>query len=301
MANKRMFSSEIVKSDAFLAMPLSTRCLYFHLGMEADDRGFIGNPMTVLKYTGAAQDDMNLLILKGFVMKCDNGVILVKHWLIHNYIPPDRFHETNYTEQLDCVYVKQNKSYTFDENKAVYKLSANENKPVYRNKSSLNETKLNKYNKYIKKMLSNKHQQTENNYDSEMNEVLKYVCASYNSICSSFQEVERLTNKRKAAIVALFQAGYELADVIKLFQKTAESEYFNSLPDDSWRPTFDWLIKEDNVIAVLEGKYDKKFVQALPEKPKSTNKFNNFHQRQYDMDNLEKALLNTPKEDKTHE
>ena len=49
MAEKRMFSIRIVDSDAFLDMPLSTQALYFHLGMRADDDGFINNHNKIRK------------------------------------------------------------------------------------------------------------------------------------------------------------------------------------------------------------------------------------------------------------
>ena len=59
---------KIVDSDAFLDMPLSTQCLYFHLNMRADDDGFIGNPKRIMKIVGSSEDDLKLLIVKRFVL-----------------------------------------------------------------------------------------------------------------------------------------------------------------------------------------------------------------------------------------
>ena len=84
MAEKRMFAKSIVLSDAFLDMPLSARCLYFTLGMLADDMGFIGSPKAIMRQCGASIDDMNVLISKRYVLSFDSGVIVIKHWRINN-------------------------------------------------------------------------------------------------------------------------------------------------------------------------------------------------------------------------
>lgn len=99
MAERRMFAKSIVLSDAFLDMPMSARCLYFTLGMVADDRGFIGNPKSVMRQCGASQDDMSILLNKRFLLIHDSGVVTIKHWEINNYIRNDRFHETVYLEE----------------------------------------------------------------------------------------------------------------------------------------------------------------------------------------------------------
>jgi len=86
MAKKRMFSIEIVDSDAFLEMPTSSQLLYFHLNMRADDDGFINNPKKIMKFIGSADDDIKLLIAKKFIIPFESGVVVIKHWRIHNYI-----------------------------------------------------------------------------------------------------------------------------------------------------------------------------------------------------------------------
>lgn len=112
MANKRMFTMKIVDSDSFLDMPLSTQCLYFHLNMRADDDGFIGNPKRICKLIGCNDDDLKLLIAKRFVLVFDNGVIVIKHWRMHNTIQKDRYTPTTYCDELKQLGIKDNKSYT---------------------------------------------------------------------------------------------------------------------------------------------------------------------------------------------
>lgn len=107
-----MFCLDIVNSDAFLDMPLSAQALYFHLGMRADDDGFIGNPKSIQRLAGASQDDLMLLITKRFLIAFDNGVVVIKHWRMNNYIQKDRKKDTTYTELLNSLEVKENGSYT---------------------------------------------------------------------------------------------------------------------------------------------------------------------------------------------
>lgn len=112
MAERRMFAKTIVTSDAFLDMSPTARCLYFTLAMFADDDGFVNNPKSIMRQTGATVDDMNLLITKKFVLAFDSGVIVIKHWRIHNYIQSDRYHATKYQEEMSLLDVDENKAYT---------------------------------------------------------------------------------------------------------------------------------------------------------------------------------------------
>jgi len=115
--NKRMFSNDIVGSDAFLEMPTSTQALYFHLNMKADDDGFV-NPKMIMRMVGCGEDDLKILIVKKFVIPFENGVVVVKHWLINNNkIQKDRYKTSLYTEQKSSLFLKENRSYTLNENK----------------------------------------------------------------------------------------------------------------------------------------------------------------------------------------
>lgn len=112
MADKRMFSQKIIDSDAFLDMPTSTQALYFHLGMRADDDGFVNNPKKIRNFVGAADDDLKLLIAKNFLIPFDSGVVVIKHWRIHNYIQKDHYKPTTYTAEKAQLELKENNAYT---------------------------------------------------------------------------------------------------------------------------------------------------------------------------------------------
>lgn len=107
-----MFAKTIIDSDAFLEMPVSSQCLYFHLSMRADDEGFINKPKTIMRMIGAKDDDMNVLILKKFIIPFESGVVVIKHWKIHNYIRGDRLHETKYQVEKSELALDENNSYT---------------------------------------------------------------------------------------------------------------------------------------------------------------------------------------------
>lgn len=112
MAERRMFTQKIIDSDAFLDMPLSTQSLYFHLNMRADDDGFVNNPKKVQRMIGATEDDLKLLIAKRFILTFENGVVVIKHWRMHNLLRKDRYTETQYVEQKNMLAIKDNGAYT---------------------------------------------------------------------------------------------------------------------------------------------------------------------------------------------
>jgi len=115
MAERRMFAKTIIDSDAFIDMPLSTQALYFHLSMRADDDGFINNPKKIQRMIGCGDDDLKLLIAKAFLIPFETGIVVIKHWKIHNYIRSDRYKPTVYHDEAAQVNIKKNKAYTLED------------------------------------------------------------------------------------------------------------------------------------------------------------------------------------------
>lgn len=116
MAERRMFAKTIIDSDAFLDMPISTRLLYFDLSMRADDDGFVNSPKKIIRMTGASDDDLRLLIAKNFIIPFESGVVVIKHWKIHNYIQKDRYKKTMYLKEKSLLSENECKEYTLDTN-----------------------------------------------------------------------------------------------------------------------------------------------------------------------------------------
>ncbi len=107
-----MFSKQIVNTDAFMDMPMSSQLLYFHLAMEADDDGFVSSPKRIMKLLGSSDDDFKVLIAKRFILPFQSGICVIKHWLIHNYIRNDTYQETKYIDEKNSLKIKDNRAYT---------------------------------------------------------------------------------------------------------------------------------------------------------------------------------------------
>lgn len=106
MARRRMFSSDIVLQDNFLDMPTDSQLLYFHLGMHADDEGFV-SPKRVMRMVGASEDSIKILVGKGFVIPFKSGVVVITHWKQNNYLQKDRFTSSIYDNEramLECIH-----------------------------------------------------------------------------------------------------------------------------------------------------------------------------------------------------
>lgn len=149
MAERRMFAKSIVLSDAFLDMPISARCLYFTLGMLADDDGFVGNPKSIMRQCGATDDDMLSLLQKRYVLDCGNGVLVIKHWRINNFLRSDRYKETTYLEEKEQLTLDKKGAYT-EADKIVGIPS--DNQVVYPGKDSIGKDSIGKniYTRFTK-------------------------------------------------------------------------------------------------------------------------------------------------------
>ena len=135
MAERRMFAKTIIDSDAFLDMPTTAQLLYFHLSMRADDDGFVNKPKSIMRMIGASQGDAEMLVNKKFVIPFESGIVVIKHWKIHNYIRKDMYKETKYKDEKDLL--------EYDENNA-YRLPCNEpvTNPLQHRVESLTQDRL---------------------------------------------------------------------------------------------------------------------------------------------------------------
>ena len=111
MAERRMFAKTIIDSDAFLDMPTTSQLLYFHLAMRADDDGFVNKPKSIMRMIGCKDDDLMLLFGKKFLIPFESGVVVIKHWKIHNYIRRDTYPETKYKEEKATLEMDENNAY----------------------------------------------------------------------------------------------------------------------------------------------------------------------------------------------
>ncbi len=115
MAERRMFAKHIIDSDTFLDMPATAQLLYFQLGMRADDDGFINNPKRIMRDVRCSEDDLKMLIAKQYIIPFESGIIVIRHWRIHNYIRSDRYKPSECEEKY-LVNIGKNKIYEMSDN-----------------------------------------------------------------------------------------------------------------------------------------------------------------------------------------
>jgi len=135
MAKKRMCEISTVDTDRFLEMPLGAQALYFHLGVRADDDGFIDNPKKIQNAVNASDDDVKILIGKGFIRVFESGVIVVSHWKIHNTIKNDRYKKTVYKKEYDLLELDESGCYILSSEKIGYEKSSSSKMEPKRNPS----------------------------------------------------------------------------------------------------------------------------------------------------------------------
>ena len=267
MAERRMFTQKIIDSDAFLDMPLTTQALYFHLNMRADDDGFINNPKKICRMIGASEDDLKLLIAKRFVLAFEKGVIVIKHWRMHNLIRKDRYSPTQYEDEFMSLDIKDNGSYTekmpqiqgIEEygNQLATKWQPVGNQMATQDrlgKDSIGEVSVGK-SSIVKDNIEEKEEVKEEK--NSTTNTCKQVAALFNQICVSYPSVQSLSEARKKAIRARLKT-YTLEDFEILFEKAEASDFLKGGNGRNWSANFDWLIRDSNMAKVLDGNYDNK-------------------------------------------
>jgi len=240
MAERRMFAKTIIDSDAFLDMSLTAQALYFHLSMRADDDGFINNPKKVQRMIGASDDDFRILIAKSFLIPFQSGIVVIKHWRIHNYIQADRYKETVYTEEKSLLTIKENKAYT-------YNLPEGNSQCIQNGYSLETQVRLGKDSLGKDSLGKDRIEESEETTDD--------VLEQYTLLCPSFPKVRKLTDKRKKQVRALLKT-FTLEEIKEGFRKAEESPFLKGDNDRKWKADFDFLTNQNNLTKVLEGKYE---------------------------------------------
>lgn len=282
MAERRMFAKTIIDSDAFLDMPLSSQALYFHLSMRADDDGFLNNSQKIIRMVNASKTDYELLLAKNFIIPFENGICVIKHWRIHNYIRSDRYKPTVYQEELNALTMKDNKAYQIREDipfigecdsKNIDGIPMVSNEVVQTDtQDRLGKDRLGKDRIDINsaadcsKEQQNIYKEVINYLNFKANKNYKYTTKSTQKFISSRQK-----------------DGYVIEDFKKVIDNKCRDWLSNSDMNKYLRPVTLFGTKFESYLN------EKVIVQTV--KNKNKNGFNNFEGRQYDYDDLEKKLL----------
>ena len=257
-----MFTQKIIDSDAFLEMPTSAQALYFHLNMRADDDGFVNNPKKITRYVGAAEDDLKLLLLKRFIIGFDSGVIVIKHWRMHNTLKTDRYRPTDYQEELATLRLKENKAYT---DKPVALESGTGLEPEWKPDGTNMEPERNQSGtglepqNRIDKISIDKNRLEESLTVSKetvcRTKDVRRIVEAWNSL--GLNEVREVTGESKRGGMLRARVKEHGVDgVLEAIENVRKSDFLKGQNAKGFVITFDWFVKPNNFIKVLEGNYN---------------------------------------------
>ena len=248
MASRRMFSIRIVSSARFLKMPISSQALYFHLGLHADDDGVV-EAYTVMNSVGCAEDDLKVLVSKGFVQILNEDLVsYITDWSENNLIRADRKIDSIYKDLL---------------------ISINPDIKLIEKKERADRKKMDSHGTDNGQSMDGigKDRLGKDSIGKDRIGEYQLIADMYNDTCVSFPKVTTLSDARKKAIKARLKT-YTIDDFKKLFTMAEDSDFLKGKNDKDWSANFDWLIKDSNMAKVLDGQYRNR---AKKNKQQETN------------------------------
>lgn len=243
MAERRMFAKTIIDSDAFLDMSVTAQLLYFHLSMRADDDGFVNKPKSIMRMIGASQGDAEMLVNKKFIIPFESGVVVIKHWKIHNYIAKDRYKETTYKDEKATLMLDENNAYTTCI-QSVYGMDTQDRLGKERiGKDRLDST-------VSKDTVSR----------TEVQPKFLKIIEAWNSLtCYGIKGIQTITpNTKRYEWLNARLKQYGEDNVLLAIEKIRQSDFLKGDNKKGWVITFDWFVKPNNFPKVLEGNYDNR-------------------------------------------
>ena len=230
MANKRMFSLDVVDTDKFLELPASSQSLYFHLGMRADDDGFVSAPKKIANMVNCSIDDLKLLIAKKYLIPFDNGVVVITDWKVNNYIQKDRYHETRYLDEKAMLSINNN----------VYNMDTNCIQDVSKSDTQVRLGKDSIDNTISKDIVSSTNVQR--------------IIEKWNELgLQKVKVIKSGTNRYTLLKARLKEYGEDT--ILEAIENIKDSDFLKGQNKNGWTITFDWFLKPKNFIKVLEGNY----------------------------------------------
>ena len=239
-----MFSLDIVDSDAFLDMSKEAQCLYFHMAMRADDDGFIDNSKKIMRMIGASEDTLKILFAKRFVIGFENGIVVIKHWKIHNYIAKDRYHATKYLDQKKAIIIKENGAYT-EGAQDVYNMYT---------QTRLDKTRLDKIRQ-----------------DKKRETNVSPISKEFNLIWNN--EIKKIKKSRAKTLYQRLRKKYSFEDIQKMREKhqnkwkeQGKEQYITSLANwilnEGWEDDNNYISESDN--EKLRNEYILVYKEKMP-------------------------------------
>lgn len=263
MADRRMMSKKIIDSDAFTEMPLSSQALYFHLLLRADDDGFLNNAKKIMRNVGANQNDYDMLLMKRFIIQFDEGVCVIKHWLIHNYIRSDRYKPTQYIDEKGMLSIKENGAYQLikrdEETQSEYLMETVGIPNEYQmdNTCCTNDTSLPTRVTQVRLGKDRIGKDIIVSDDTICRTDVQRVVEAWNQLGLNPIKKMTSTSTRYKMISARIKE-YGIDEVLKAIQKINSSTFLKGGGNRGWMIDFEWFSRPNNFPKVLEGQYDDK-------------------------------------------
>ena len=251
MGNHRMFSLAVVDTDQFNDMPMSARLLYYELGMRTDDDGFVASPKKIVKMIGCTEDDLKLLIAKGFVICFDSGIIAITHWNINNKIRKDRKKDTIFFEEMRSLSINENGAYT---TRSETKCQPTDNQMSAQDKLSKVKISKDKLSKDISLLSADA--------DGQESFDFQFVTDAFNSLCPSLPKVKTMSEKRRRRIRNAQRLLGEMS-FEELFAKVEQSDFLTGR-SGPWSCGFDWIMEPSNLTKIIEGNDDNTQTAVQP-------------------------------------
>lgn len=272
MARRRMFSLDIVDTDKFACMSKNARYLYYELGIRADDDGFIGAPMRIIRMTDCVSDDLDELIKNRFIIPFETGVIVVKDWKVNNQIRSDRYKPTLYAREKEMLSEVNGEYLLTDGKPDVIPSDIPNGKPAVNHgydtgepQESIGEVRVGKESIGKESIGEVREEEGKPLTLSEASGILfepEEIVQLFNSICTEYKPVtDKLSYSQQLSDCVL--KGYKESDYIQAFKKAEASDYLKGLTENKTYPSdFGWIL--EHLEEILHGKYDT-FKKNVPD------------------------------------
>lgn len=267
MAEKRMFTNKVTDDDNFVALSASAQALYFHLNMSADDDGFCNKVALAMFKAHASVQDLEALVAKRYLLQFESGVVVIKHWRMHNTLKMDRYNPTDFQEEFRQLRLKENKSYT-DKPAALpagttlepdRKPDGTNMEPEW-NQNGTNMEPQNRLEESKDRLEESKDRVEESN--KPISEVpifktkdAKRIMEAWNSL--GLQQLREIKGDTKRGGMLRARVNeYGVDDVLEAIENIRKSSFLKGQNSKGWQITFEWFVAPNNFIKVLEGNYD---------------------------------------------
>lgn len=253
MADKRMFSCTLVDTDLFNDFPLGVQALYFRLGLEADDDGFVMKPRSIVKKIGASMDDLELLVNHGYLIRFESGVTVITHWKVNNFLARDRYKMSPHIKERNLLFVLPNSHYSLIDEEGAIPLSVLQNRAYPKLKLKELEDYVNDaVNEFSESQNADKISKEKVREEEDM---VSDIISAYME-CGNLAPMEELNKNAMACAISALLDTFTKDDIISAIRKANTSSFLTGRTEKGFRANLAWILKPERLAKILNGEYD---------------------------------------------